>query len=163
MEVFADTFVPVDVGEWWFGSHCCPACDARALQHVVNVGPSRWLCGNCRRCWTPNHGHLERVDPWTCAGCASNDRHDCIALLQCDIPTARYEHPNSHLAWSTDPSAEGCELLAKIVQAQVRVSVQADCTADEALALMRKRARTTDHRVVDIVDAVLAHRIWFSA
>jgi len=28
---------------------------------------------------------------------------------------------------------------------------------------MRKRARTTDHRVVDIVDAVLAHRIWFSA
>jgi hypothetical protein len=162
MQVFADTFVPVDVGEWWFGSDLCPACDARALHLVVNLGPAQWLCGNCGRCWTPADGHLERVDPWTCAGCASNNRHDCIALLQCDIPTARYQHLTPHDESSVGITEVDCELPAKITRAQQRIAVQADCTPDQALVLMREHARTTHHRVADIADAVLAHRLWFS-
>ncbi len=90
MQVFADTFVPTDIGDLWFGSHLCPACAARALHAVVNLGSTQWLCRDCGRCWTPVHGHLERVDPWTCGGCATKNRRECIACLQRDIPVARY-------------------------------------------------------------------------
>src|SRR5690242_5333204 len=27
MQVFTDSFVPIEVGEWWFGAQLCPACD----------------------------------------------------------------------------------------------------------------------------------------
>jgi len=103
------------------------------------------------------------VDPWTCAGCATNDRHDCIALLQYDLPTARYENQTADDESSVDTNDVGCDVAVKITRAQERVAVQADCSSDQALVLMREHARTTHHRVADIADAVLAHRIWFSA
>ncbi len=40
---------------------------------------------------------------------------------------------------------------------------ETDCSSDQALVLMREHARTTHHRLADIADAVLAHRIWFSS
>jgi len=51
--------------------------------------------------------------------------------------------------------------LARVAQAQSLVCVQADCTADEASALMEERARATDERVIDVAEKVLRHRIWF--
>jgi AmiR/NasT family two-component response regulator len=54
------------------------------------------------------------------------------------------------------------ERMAKVAQAQGRVSVQADCTVDEALVLMRERAVETNHTVDEIADDVVRHRIWFS-
>ena len=84
MEVFNDTFVPPEVGDWWFGSRPCPACESEALHPVANLGPQRLRCAGCGRCWTPAHGLLHPVDPWTCAGCASADRRACIALAQLD-------------------------------------------------------------------------------
>jgi hypothetical protein len=53
------------------------------------------------------------------------------------------------------------ERNAKLAQAQGRVSVQADCTADQALVLMQDRAAETEHRLIDIADAVVKHQIWF--
>jgi AmiR/NasT family two-component response regulator len=53
------------------------------------------------------------------------------------------------------------EFLARVVQAQRLICVQANCTADDALILMRERARATDHRVVEIAEDVVAHRMWF--
>jgi len=53
------------------------------------------------------------------------------------------------------------EFLASVAHAQSVICVQADCTADEALVLLRERARTTGHRVIEIAEDVLAHRIWF--
>jgi hypothetical protein len=91
MQVFTDTFVPVEVGEWWFGTQMCPACDTPNLHPVANLTAPRWLCSSCGRCWTPRHGHLDRVDPWTCAGCATRDRRDCVAHLQRDTPRVELE------------------------------------------------------------------------
>jgi len=84
MEVFSDTFVPTELGDWWFRSQPCPACKSDALRPVANLGPTQWLCVSCGRCWNPVHGHLNAVDPWTCAGCATKDRRACIALAQRD-------------------------------------------------------------------------------
>jgi hypothetical protein len=164
MQVFGDTFVPIEVGQWWFGSQLCPACGIHALHPVANLAPSRWLCSNCGRCWTARHGHLDRVDPWTCTGCANQDRRECIARLQPDAPHSGLEHspPASESGNEQERSFIGhWELLAKVAHAQSQICVQADCTADEALALMQERARATDHRVVEIAEEVLAHRIWF--
>ena len=164
MQVFGDTFVPIEVGEWWFGSQLCPACDAHTLHAVANLTPPRWLCSNCGRCWTPLHGHLDRVDPWTCAGCATRDRRTCIALLQPDVPHAgvQYTPLTSGSRDERDRSVIGhWELLARVAQAQSLVCVQADCTADDALVLMQERARATNRRVFEIAEEVLAHRIWF--
>ena len=50
---------------------------------------------------------------------------------------------------------------AEIAQAQGRVSVQADCTVDEALLLMRARAASGDLSLAYIVAAVLEGTIRF--
>ena len=161
MQVNADTFVPIEVGEWWFRSQPCPACDAHTLQPVANLAPARWLCSACGRCWTPLHGHLAQVDPWTCAGCATGDRHECIVRLQRDGLHSP-EHPVTSNPQDEDAGSVGhWEHLARVAQAQSLVCVQADCTADEALVLMQTRARATDRRVVEIAEEVLAHRTWF--
>ncbi len=86
MEVFSDTFLPADPCDWWFRSEPCPACDSYALRPVASVGPTQWLCVSCGRCWLPVREHLHAVDPWTCAGCATRDRRECIALVQRDLP-----------------------------------------------------------------------------
>jgi hypothetical protein len=54
------------------------------------------------------------------------------------------------------------ERVTKLAQAQGRVSVQANCSMAEALALMQERADETKHTLDDIADAVGQHRIWFS-
>ena len=163
MEVFADTFVPTEVGEWWFRSQPCPGCDNHTLHPVANLSPPRWLCSTCGRCWTPLHGGLTRVDPWTCSGCATGDRHECIIRLQRDTPQSEnHSPPTSEEREERDRSSLGhWELLARVAQAQSLVCVQADCTADEASALMEERARATDERVIDVAEKVLGHRIWF--
>jgi len=54
------------------------------------------------------------------------------------------------------------ERVTKLAQAQGRVSVQANCTIDEALVLMQERAEETTHTLDEIAEAVGQHRIWFS-
>ena len=61
----------------------------------------------------------------------------------------------------SNPTISPWERTAKVAQAQGRVSVQADCTIDQALVLMQDRAVETDHRLIDIADAVVKHQIWF--
>jgi hypothetical protein len=51
----------------------------------------------------------------------------------------------------------------EITRAQVRVAAQVDCTPDEALLLMRNRARSSDVSVLDIAEAVLRGEIQFDA
>ena len=53
------------------------------------------------------------------------------------------------------------QLLRKVAQAQGRVSVQANCTVDEALELMHDRAVLTDRTVEQIADLVNRHKMWF--
>jgi hypothetical protein len=53
--------------------------------------------------------------------------------------------------------------LAQVEQAQGRVAMQANCTADTAMALMRERAALTDCTVGQIAELVNRHRIWFSS
>ena len=54
------------------------------------------------------------------------------------------------------------ETMLRRLEADAQVTVvPATFPADEALALMQERARATDHRVVEIAEEVLAHRIWF--
>jgi hypothetical protein len=62
---------------------------------------------------------------------------------------------------SMTATLETWELLAKVAQAQTRVAVQADCTPDDALELMRQRAALTDRSVASIADAVNRHTMWF--
>ena len=50
---------------------------------------------------------------------------------------------------------------SQVSQAERTVSVQADCTLDEALAKMRERAELLDRTLEDIAAGVLSHRIWF--
>jgi len=50
----------------------------------------------------------------------------------------------------------------RLAEAQGRVMVQADCTAEEALALMRQRAEHARLTVDDIADRVNRHQIWFA-
>ncbi len=61
----------------------------------------------------------------------------------------------------TDQTAAGWDDVAKVAQAQGRVSVQADCTIDEALALMQDHAVKSQHRLIDIANAVPRHELWF--
>jgi AmiR/NasT family two-component response regulator len=53
------------------------------------------------------------------------------------------------------------ERTAKLAQAQGIITVQADCTLDEALSLMLARAQTANQGLIHIAEAVIAHRIWF--
>jgi hypothetical protein len=48
-----------------------------------------------------------------------------------------------------------------VIQAAGMVSVQADCTFEEAVELMERRARDTDRTRRDIADDVIARRIRF--
>jgi hypothetical protein len=54
------------------------------------------------------------------------------------------------------------ELELRLAEASGRVSVQVDCTVDEALRLMRERAVLTCHTVDEVAEAVCRHDIWFS-
>jgi AmiR/NasT family two-component response regulator len=55
----------------------------------------------------------------------------------------------------------GSAALARIAQAQGMVSVQADCTLDAALALLRNTARATDETVEDIAGEVVHRHVRF--
>jgi len=46
-------------------------------------------------------------------------------------------------------------------QAERIVSIQADCTIDEALAEITERAKALSRTLDDIATGVVAHRIWF--
>ena len=50
---------------------------------------------------------------------------------------------------------------ARVLQAQGMVSVQADCTMDEAARLIRETAQATDQTVERVADRILARRLWF--
>jgi len=50
----------------------------------------------------------------------------------------------------------------RLAEASGRVSVQADCTVEEALRLMRERAVLTCHTVDEVAEGVCRHDIWFS-
>jgi AmiR/NasT family two-component response regulator len=50
---------------------------------------------------------------------------------------------------------------AKLAQAQGVVSVQADCTVDEALRMLLERAQVSHRSLTQIANDVVAHRIWF--
>lgn len=62
----------------------------------------------------------------------------------------------------TRPARSGRERLEVLADAQLRVSVQASCSAETALALMQDRAELTDRTLYDIADAVNQHTLWFS-
>jgi AmiR/NasT family two-component response regulator len=53
------------------------------------------------------------------------------------------------------------ESIAKLAQAQGIVTIQADCTLDDALRKMLDRAQINHQSVSQIADAVVAHQIWF--
>ena len=55
----------------------------------------------------------------------------------------------------------GSVAVARIAQAQGMVSVQADCTLDAALALLRNAARATDETVEDIAGEVVHRHVRF--
>jgi hypothetical protein len=86
MDIFSDTFVPTALTDWWFRSQPCPACEHEALRPVANLGPTQWLCANCGTCWIPVQGHLQLVDPWRCAGCATRGRSECVSRCQHNRP-----------------------------------------------------------------------------
>jgi AmiR/NasT family two-component response regulator len=50
---------------------------------------------------------------------------------------------------------------AKLAQAQGIITVQADCTFDEALRMMLERAQVAHQSLSQIAEGVVAHRIWF--
>ena len=66
-----------------------------------------------------------------------------------------------------DPQNEGSvamstdELIYRVSQAQGMVSVQTECTLNEALVIMQERAVIHHQTLADIADAVLEHRIRF--
>jgi hypothetical protein len=63
-------------------------------------------------------------------------------------------------AFFRPPSPEDAKW--RLAQAQRRVMVQANCTADEAHLLMRRRADLARLTLDDIADGVNHHRMWFS-
>jgi hypothetical protein len=81
MELFAETFLPSGLGEQWFASTRCPACDHRALRPVIAGSAAHWLCPSCGRCYRAEHGRLRTVDPVTCEGCGRRDRRECITTV----------------------------------------------------------------------------------
>ena len=82
MDVFADTFVPAALADWWFWNRPCPSCELETLHPVAGLGPTHWLCASCGECWIPVQGHLQLVEPWSCAGCATRGRRECVAQSQ---------------------------------------------------------------------------------
>jgi AmiR/NasT family two-component response regulator len=53
------------------------------------------------------------------------------------------------------------EYSDRVHQAQGMVSVQADCSLDEALALMQATASATDKTLDDVADDVIGRRLRF--
>jgi hypothetical protein len=53
------------------------------------------------------------------------------------------------------------EVTYQIAQAQGMVSVQAECTLDEALTMMIERAHVQHQHLADIADGVIHRRIRF--
>ena len=53
------------------------------------------------------------------------------------------------------------ELVLRVAQAQGMISVQIDCTLDEALVIMRERALVQHQTLADVAVGVLEHRIRF--
>ena len=53
------------------------------------------------------------------------------------------------------------EVSYRVTEAQGMVSVQADCTLDEALVLMIERANVQRETLTEIAEAVLERRIRF--
>jgi ANTAR domain len=53
------------------------------------------------------------------------------------------------------------ELSAQVSQAVGMVSVQAECTVDEALLLMKERAQVSGIPLLDVAEATIEHRIRF--
>jgi hypothetical protein len=49
----------------------------------------------------------------------------------------------------------------QVDRAQGIVSVQADCTTDDALRKMTDRARLIGQTLEEIARAIIGHRIWF--
>jgi hypothetical protein len=86
MELFGDTFVPIELRDVWAGHHRCPRCVWPRLRPVTSVDQERWLCPSCEHCWRVEHGRLRPVDPVTCHGCAARERDDCITLMQGSFP-----------------------------------------------------------------------------
>ena len=55
----------------------CPECRSSSLKPVVESGfdPTvHFLCQDCARCWSIEHGAYSRVSPRTCAGCSQRER-----------------------------------------------------------------------------------------
>lgn len=57
----------------------CPACGNPELRRVGPGAVANVLCHRCGACWERRPPGLRRVDPVTCAGCAS--RRICLAAL----------------------------------------------------------------------------------
>jgi len=57
------------------------------------------------------------------------------------------------------PTSE--EARNQVAEASVLVSVQADCSVEEALVLMTERARVRNQSLKDIADDVIERRVWF--
>jgi hypothetical protein len=66
--------------------HVCPVCDHSPLGRVAGCEMIHWLCASCGHCWQESHGHLRRVDPLTCAGCATKRRDECLELFGREFP-----------------------------------------------------------------------------
>ncbi len=55
----------------------CPGCGSSHTAWVDTVAQDNVLCRTCGACWHPAAGHLERVSPQRCPGCAL--RRVCLA------------------------------------------------------------------------------------
>ena len=87
MEPFGDTFLPPELAVSWVPSRACPACAAE-LRAVTRLSPAHhWLCSGCGRCWTLVHGNLRGVDTFTCEGCATRTKAECLARVGADFPS----------------------------------------------------------------------------
>ena len=61
----------------------------------------------------------------------------------------------------TKAALSAWQRITRLAQSQGRVSVQAHCTPDQALALMTERGRERQLTLDEIADGVAAHNIWF--
>ena len=59
------------------------------------------------------------------------------------------------------PALSAWERVTRLAQSQGRVSIQADCTLDQALGLMVERAAQTKRTLDEIADGVATHHIRF--
>ncbi len=48
----------------------CPECDGDALVPVVAGRKVNFFCQDCTLCWHVDGDEVNRVNPWTCPGCA---------------------------------------------------------------------------------------------